>query len=225
MNKALIIAAHPDDEVLGVGGTIAKLSQNEEFYILIVTEGCSSQYKDKDYKRIISEKKESSMKAAEILGARDVLFGDLPDMRLDTVPHTEVNAVIEKALSLINPDTVFTHHYGDVNLDHRMVYNSTMVAARPTEQSSVKKLYTYETLSSTEWQNLSTDMHFSPNTYIEIENTLQKKIDALNAYSVELRKYPHPRSPEAIINLARYRGQTVGVRSAEAFSLIREIIK
>ncbi len=225
MKKSLVIAAHPDDEVLGVGGTIAKLSEDEEFYILIVTEGCSSQYKDRDFKKIITEKKENAIKAAEILGAREVFFGDLPDMKLDTVPHTEVNAVIERVISLVNPETVYTHHFGDVNLDHRMVYNSTLVAARPTESSSVKRLLTYETLSSTEWQNLNSDMQFAPNYYVDIDETLQRKIEALKAYSIETRAFPHPRSPEAIINLARYRGQSVGLRAAEAFSLVREIIK
>ncbi len=225
MNKSLVIAAHPDDEVLGVGGTIAKLSETEEFYILIVTEGCSSQYKDRDVIKLINEKKENAERAAEILGAKGVLFGDLPDMRLDTVPHVEINAVIEDAVSKINPQTIYTHHFGDVNLDHQMVYRSTLVAARPTMYSPVKKIYTYETLSSTEWQNLQTDMHFSPNTYIGIEETLEKKIEALKVYSMETREFPHPRSREAIENLARYRGQSVGMSAAEAFSLVRETVK
>lgn len=225
MSKILVIAAHPDDEVLGLGATIKKLSAEHEIYILIVTEGCSSQYRGQNVDAIIKEKKEMARKAASILGAKDVIFGDLPDMKLDAVDHVTVNAVIEKAVSDIQPEIVFTHHFGDVNLDHQMCYRSTLVATRPSVGSCVKKLYTYEVLSSTEWQSSSAAHVFVPNTYIEVDDScLMAKKEALKAYSIELRKYPHTRSEEAIDNLAAYRGQSVGKLAAEAFCLLREVL-
>ena len=225
MSKVLVVAAHPDDEVLGLGATIKKLSCEHDVYILIVTEGCSSQYRGQDVDSIIAEKKEMARKAAKILGAKDVLFGDLPDMRLDTVPHTEVNAVIENAVDEIKPEIVFTHHFGDVNLDHQMVYRSTLVATRPSVNSCVKKLYTYEVLSATEWQSSQAAHVFIPNTYVSVNaEMLEAKKQALKAYSMELRACPHTRSAEAIDNLAAYRGQSVGICAAEAFCLLREVL-
>ena len=225
MSRILVVAAHPDDEVLGLGATIKKLSSDNEIYILIVTEGCSSQYKGQEFASIIAEKKVMAQKAAKILGAKEVLFGDLPDMRLDSVDHTVVNAVIEKAVDEIKPEIVFTHHFGDVNLDHQMCYRSTLVATRPSVSTTVKKLYTYEVLSSTEWQSATTAHAFVPNTYVELcEECLTAKIDALKIYSMELRQFPHTRSEEAIRNLAAYRGQSVGKAAAEAFCLLREVM-
>lgn len=225
MSKILVIAAHPDDEVLGLGATIKKLSKNNEVYILIVTEGCSSQYRGQDVAPIIAEKKLMAKKAADILGAKEVIFGDLPDMKLDTVDHVEVNAIIEKTVDKTKPEVVFTHHFGDVNLDHQMCYRSTLVATRPSVNSTVKKLYTYEVLSSTEWQSSTTAHVFVPNTYVELcDECLKAKIDALKVYSMELREFPHTRSEEAIRNLAAYRGQSVGKSAAEAFCLLREVM-
>lgn len=226
MSKVLVVAAHPDDEVLGVGATIKKLSKEHEVTILIVTEGCSSQYRGQDVEQIIAEKKVMAKKAAEILGAKNVMFGDLPDMQLDRVAHTEVNAVIERAVEEIQPEIVFTHHYGDVNLDHQMCYRSTMVATRPSVGSSVKKLYTYEVLSATEWQSSTAAHVFIPNTYVEVDKVmLEAKKQAMKTYAMEFRKYPHTRSAEAIDNLAAFRGQSVGVMAAEAFYLVREVVK
>ncbi len=226
MSKILVVAAHPDDEVLGVGATMKKLSKEHDIYILIVTDGCSSQYRGQNVEQMIAEKKVMAKKAAEIMGAKGVLFGDLPDMRLDAVPHTEVNAVIERAVDEIQPEIVFTHHYGDVNLDHQMCYKSTMVATRPSAGSCVKKLYTYEVLSATEWQSSTAPHAFIPNTYVEVdEEMIKAKKEAMRTYAMEFRKYPHTRSAEAIDNLAAFRGQSVGVCAAEAFCLIREVLK
>ena len=226
MSRILVVAAHPDDEVLGVGATIKKMSKDHEIYILIVTDGCSSQYRGQNVEKMIAEKKVMAKKAAELLGAKDVLFGDLPDMRLDTMPHTEVNAVIERAVDEISPEIVFTHHYGDVNLDHQMCYKSTMVATRPSTGSCVKKIYTYEVLSATEWQSSTAPHVFIPNTYVEVDDEmLDCKKQAMKTYTMEFRKYPHTRSAEAIDHLAAFRGQSVGVCAAEAFCLVREVIK
>lgn len=224
MSKILVVAAHPDDEVLGLGATIKKLSATNEIYVLIVTDGCSSQYSGQDVESLIEQKEKMAQKAAQILGVKQVLFGKLPDMKLDTVSHVDVNRVIENAVDDISPEIVFTHHYGDVNLDHQMVYRSTLVATRPSVGACVKKLYTYEVLSSTEWQSSLPNFAFVPNTYISVDKQmLDAKKEALKAYSIELRKFPHTRSAEAIDNLAAYRGQSVGVAAAEAFCLLREV--
>ena len=225
MSKILVVAAHPDDEVLGLGATIKKLSYDNEIYVLIVTEGCSSQYKGKDVSSIILQKKEMAKTASKLLGVKSIFFGDLPDMKLDTVDHVIVNSVIEKVVDEIRPEIVFTHHFGDVNLDHQMCYKSTMVATRPSVGSCVKKIYTYEVLSSTEWQSSTAPFAFVPNTYVEVDShCLLAKKAALKAYSIELRQFPHTRSEEAIDNLAAYRGQSVGKMAAEAFCLIREVV-
>lgn len=224
MSKILVVAAHPDDEVLGLGATIKKLSEENEIYVLIVTEGCSSQYSGHNVEALIKQKEEMARKAAQILGAKDVLFGRLPDMKLDTMPHVAVNRVIEDAVDKTSPEIVFTHHFGDVNLDHQMVYRSTLVATRPSVGSCVKKLYTYEVLSSTEWQSSLPTFAFIPNTYVSVDDKmLNAKKEALKAYSMELRAFPHTRSAEAIDNLAAYRGQSVGYPAAEAFCLLREV--
>ncbi len=224
MSNILVIAAHPDDEVLGVGGTMAVLSRRHAVSVLIVTEGCSSQYEGEDVPEIIRIKKECARKANRLLGVERVLFGDLPDMKLDSVPHVQINRVIEQAVEEVQPDIVFTHHFGDVNMDHKRVFESTMVAARPTAGSRIKKVYTYETLSSTEWQSADPRQIFVPQAYVDIQDTLEKKAAALELYNQEVREFPHPRSAQAVRNLAAMRGQSVGLYAAEAFGVIRERI-
>lgn len=222
--KVLIVAAHPDDEVYGMGGTIAKLtSQGNELYTLIVTEGCSTQYKGN--REIIKEKKEEAIKANEILGVKEVLFGDLPDMKLDTLPHVDINRIIEEAINKIKPDVVYTHHKGDINKDHRMVYESTLVATRPTHLQCVKKLLSYQVPSSTEWSAPVVDEIFIPNIFEEIEKYYDLKKQAILAYKTEIREYPHPRSLKYVEALDEINGLKVGIEKAEAFQIIREIIK
>ena len=151
MKRVLVIAAHPDDEVLGVGGTVAKLTaQGVECHLLIVTDGSSAQYRDMDdLQAIIDAKKLETKGCADILGFKSIHYGEQPDMRLDTTPHIQINQVIERVIDEIRPDTVFTHFWGDVNLDHQNVYKSTLVAVRPVMGQVVKELYCYRVPSST----------------------------------------------------------------------------
>ncbi|MBC2856179.1 PIG-L family deacetylase [Cetobacterium sp. 2A] len=220
--RILVIAAHPDDEILGCGGTINSYSrQGHEVYVYIVTDGSSAQYPN-DIKKLNSKRREA-VEANKKLGVKKVIFGNLPDMKLDTVSHINLNGEIFKVVNEIRPDIVFTQHYGDVNKDHKLVFEATLVACRPTE-NGVKKIYSYETLSSTEWGNTNSSDFFIPNTYVRLtgEDILNKK-EAMNFYQTELRDYPHPRSLEAIENLAKYRGNQVIASYAESFILIREI--
>ena len=153
MKKVLVIAAHPDDEVMGLGGTIAKLSaQGVECHLLIVTDGSSSQYRDSGHlHEIIEAKKKETKECSDLLGFKSINYGELPDMKLDTTPHIRINQVIEDVIDKVQPDTVFTNFWGDVNLDHQEVYKSTLVAVRPVMGQVVKELYCYRVPSSTEW--------------------------------------------------------------------------
>ena len=223
--KILVIAAHFDDEVYGCGGTISKLvREGHKVYVCILTDSCSSQYTDRA-NEMIAQKKEESQIVNNIFGIEKTYTFDFPDMQLDTIPHVELNQAIEQCIRDIKPTIVYTHHGGDVNKDHRLVFESTMVAVRPMEGSSVKRVLCYEVPSSTEWAPPTPSNMFSPNVFVDIEDVIDKKIDAIKAYNSELREYPHPRSVENVINQAHLRGASVGLKAAECFMLIREIDK
>lgn len=228
MKKILVIAAHPDDEVYGMGGTIAKLTgDGNEVYVLIVTDGSTSQYRNcDDLEEIIEEKKKQTKKANDILGVKKVYYGQLADMELDSTKHIVINEVIEKTIDEIKPDIVYTHFYGDVNLDHQEVYKSTLVATRPTPTQCVKELYCYSVASSTEWSPQISKSVFMPNVFVKIsKEEAQKKLDAIKAYSKELRDYPHPRSVEYMEKMDVANGLKCGIERAEEFMCIRRIIK
>jgi N-acetylglucosamine malate deacetylase 1 len=216
--RLLVIAAHPDDEILGVGGTIARYTKRGvEVSVLIVTEGCSSQYKDQP--GMIARKQSEAYQAGEILGVKDIRFGGLPDMRLDTVPLVEVNACIESAVREVQPQIVFTQAQHDVNADHRIIFDATIVACRPFSAPSVERIYSYYTPSSSEWGALP----FEPTTYFDITDEFEQKVAAMKAYQSELRPFPHPRSEEALRSIAGFFGSAAGLKMAEPFRLFREI--
>lgn len=223
--KILVIAAHFDDEVYGCGGTISKfVREGHKVHVCILTDSCSSQYTNRA-NEMIAQKKEESQIVNNIFGIEKTHTFDFPDMQLDTIPHVELNRAIEQCIKDIKPTIVYTHHGGDVNKDHRLVFESTMVAVRPTEGSSVKCVLCYEVPSSTEWAPPTPNNMFSPNVFVDIEDVIDTKIEAIKAYNSELREYPHPRSVENVINQARLRGASVGLKAAECFMLIREINK
>lgn len=212
----LVVGAHPDDEVLGAGGTISKhVDSGDEVHVLIVTEGASQQYKDIS---MIEQKISEAETCADRLGVETVHFGDLPDMRLDSVDHVEVNAVVERLVDELGPDVVYTHSPTDVNNDHKAVYESTLVATRPG--TGVERVLSYEVPSSTNWSGA--DSQFSPSVYVDITETLDRKIEAFSAYDSEQREFPHPRSPEAIRSHARMRGTAANFRAAESFAPVAE---
>lgn len=222
--KILVVAAHPDDEIYGMGGTMAKMAaEGHEIHVLIVTDGCTAQYAHReDLQQIIAKKQEEAQNANGLLGVKQVHFGMLPDMRLDTVPHVEVNRVIEEAVRQVQPDAVYTHFYGDVNLDHQMVYRSTLVAVRPVPGQCVKELYCYFVPSSTEWNVQLTHTAFLPNVMADISRYSDLKEQALQAYQTELRAYPHPRSAQYVREMDRACGLQWGIGSAERFMLLRK---
>lgn len=227
MDKVLIVAAHPDDEVIGVGGTIARyVSEGAVVKVLIVTDGSTSQYRNNpDLLNILAEKKIETERAAALLGVREVIYGNLPDMRLDVVEHTMVNSVIEKVIDDFQPNIVFTHFWGDVNLDHQCVCKSTLVACRPVPGQSVRQLYGYYVQSSTDWNVQSTNNAFMPTMFVDISGEYADiKYKAMACYSAELREYPHPRSIEALRVNDCANGIHVGMNAAECFVVYRALI-
>lgn len=215
--KILVFAPHNDDEVLGVGGTIAKyISQGNQVYVCEVTSG-------KDQKRLANIKKEA-LNAHKILGVTDTIFLDLPVVGLADIPTKELNGAMHDVVQTIKPDIAYIPHKGDMHVDHKMVAESAMVALRPVDSPQLRAIYAYETLSETEWNIPSADNLFVPNVWSDISDTIDKKLEAMKCYKSQLKKFPHPRSIEAITALSKLRGSTICVKNAESFMLIRNII-
>jgi LmbE family N-acetylglucosaminyl deacetylase len=223
--KTLIIAAHPDDEVLGCGGTITKLAdQGEEVHILILATGLTSRVgfdveKDANALKIHLER---ASRVGALLGAKNVNFAGFPDQKMDTLPLLEITHRIEAEIELIKPQTIFTHHGGDLNMDHVITFRATLTATRPMAGGCVRCLYAYEVPSSTEWAFQKFEPKFHPNLFQDISETLPKKIEAMQIYESEAREFPHPRSPVALDAIAKKWGSVCGLNAAEAFETIRE---
>jgi LmbE family N-acetylglucosaminyl deacetylase len=226
MKKILVVASHPDDEVLGLGGTIRKHVNNGNVVeCVILGEGMTSRTlkrEDTD-KKVLDELKSTTMKSAEIIGYNKVHFSNLPDNRFDSIDLLDIIKEVDKYIQFTNPDIIYTHHYGDLNIDHRKTFQAVITACRPVGEYSVKEIYCFETPSSTEWNFTYGDSIFKPNVFIDVEDTLQAKIDAMACYVSELRDYPHPRSLKALEVIAARWGTVVGKKYVEAFELIRKV--
>lgn len=219
--KILIVAAHPDDEVLGCGGTIFKLKKKNKIKIIFLTNGVSARSNNQE--KILIRKNEC-MDLFKFLKIDKPVFFDFPDNQLDTLPLLKIIKKIEKILKNFKPEIVFTHCENCLNIDHQTAYKATITACRPINKISVKKILSFEVLSSTEW-GVSKKKAFQPNYYINIDDEIKKKIQALKFYKSELKKYPHSRSVEGIKALAKFRGISSGNKYAEAFTLVRNIDK
>ena len=232
--KIIVFVAHPDDEVLGMGGTILKYSQKGDFVKVVylatgITSRRSSNFRnsvsyEQNENEVIKMQKEiknlrnDAKKSWEILKVKECEFYDFPDNEMDSVPLLKIVKVIEKEIREFKPERIFTHHYNDLNVDHRICYQSVLTASRPLNSKHID-LLTFEVPSSTEWSYPST---FHPNYYSNITKELDKKIKALKCYKNELRTFPHPRSTKYVKNLAEIRGGSSGFKAAEAFELIRK---
>ena len=224
--NVLIIAAHPDDEVLGCGGTIARLArEGHDVYIAILGQGVMSRYDDasEEAGSLIRALAETSRKVAKLLRAKEVFTYDLPDNQFDTVPLLKIVKIIEDLIVKLQPEAVYTHHGGDLNVDHNLVHRATLTAARPIPGTMVKTVYAYEVASSTEWAFAGIDTAFRPNVFMDIADTLETKLKAISLYESESRTFPHPRSPEALRAGAQRWGCVVGREAVEAFELIRDV--
>jgi len=222
--KILIIAAHPDDEILGCGGTAARLvKQGNEAYTLILGEGITSRddsrQRKKREKEILQLKKQVHQ-ANEVIGIDEVFTHDFPDNRFDSVSLLDIVKVIETIKNKIKPDIVFTHYEKDLNIDHQITYRAVLTAMRPTAGETVKEIYSFEVLSSTEW---NFPLSFSPDVFFDISGTIDTKLAAMEKYQSELREYPHPRSLKGIRLNAEQWGMKTGLKYAEAFRLVRLI--
>jgi N-acetylglucosamine malate deacetylase 1 len=220
--RILTVAAHPDDETLGAGGTLARLAAAaHEVHVCILTEGVTARHHHVDLQQ------KCAMRACEVLGVSDVMFCGLPDQRLDSLPLLDVITPIEKYVGQIRPDLIFTHFSQDANQDHRIAFQATLVATRPMPDTSVATVLCYETASSTEWAPPFSGSVFSPNIFVDISSTLPVKLDAMRAYeqtfSGEMHPFPHPRSYQALEANSHRHGATAGVGAAEAFMLVRHV--
>lgn len=221
-NRVLVIAAHPDDEVLGCGATIAKhKSLGDKVWVLILGEGITSRKSltNTQKKKGVDNLKQSAKKASRILGIDKLILKDFPDNKFDSVPLLSIVHSIEEVVDNLKPQIIYTHSKSDVNIDHRKTLEAVESAVRPLPNSKIEQVLSFETPSSTEWNFVRKT--FKPNVFNQIgEKNLNKKIAALGVYKSELRPFPHPRSPEYLKALARVRGSQSGYKTAEAFELI-----
>jgi LmbE family N-acetylglucosaminyl deacetylase len=216
--NVLAVAAHPDDELLGLGGTIASHSaRGDRVRLAVMCEGVSTRYTpDWD-----AEVRKQAQEAARILGVTDLILGNLPDQRLETLPLCEIVQKVESLIAEWQPELIYTHFGGDINRDHKILTEAVLVAARPYSAPSVREILMFETPSSTEWGSPVLAAPFQPNVFVDVSAFVEQKIQAFSCYSAEVREYPHPRSLEALTDRARYWGSVINRRAAEAFVLVR----
>ena len=225
MKNILVFAAHPDDELLGLGGTIRRLA-NEGGIVraVIMAEGLTSraESRDKANKKELLALQRDAKKASNIIGYKSIDFCGLPDNRMDGLELLDVVKIVSKYVEKYKPDTIFTHHHGDLNIDHRITCEAVLTACRPVGNYSVKRIFAFETPSSSEW-NYNYSEPFKPNVFFDVTETIESKIKGMKCYKTEVAQPPHPRSADALLALGKYRGSNVGFQIAEAFELLREI--
>ncbi len=227
--RILIVVAHPDDELLGLGATMNRLINEEKIktHVVILGEGITSRADNRDPTKWNNElviHKNNIKQAQKEIGYHSVSIYDFPDNRFDSVPLLEIIKVIEIEKLKFKPNVIFSHHGGDVNIDHQRTFEAVITACRPMQDESVKTIITFETPSGTEWRVPSDPRHFLPNFFVSVsEHNLEAKIKGMESYEFEKRSYPHPRSPEALKIQAQRWGIAIGKEYAEAFQIIRSI--
>jgi LmbE family N-acetylglucosaminyl deacetylase len=218
-NKILFVAAHPDDEILGCGGTILNLKKDNDINVIFLTNGISARSKNKKENQV---RKNEYLNLYKFLKLPKPQILNFPDNQLDKIPLLKIVKKIEKKIEQFKPNIIFTHFEKCLNIDHQLTYQAVITACRPLKSCSVKTIFSFETLSSTEWASFK-NRNFQPNYFVDISNNIKNKFKALKFYKSELRKYPHSRSIKAVEALAKIRGVAAGIRFAEAFMLIRHI--
>jgi LmbE family N-acetylglucosaminyl deacetylase len=219
--NVLVVAAHPDDEVLGCGGVMSRhAADGDQVTVLVATRGAPELYPSEWIERLLGE-----LRAAhQLLDVSSTHFLDFPAPKLDTVPGYALANGIAGTIQSVQPEIIYVPHRGDIHADHQAVYQATLVAARPISDCSVRTILSYETLSETEWAAPVGDQVFIPTVFVDISGHLERKLEAMACYQTQLRPAPHSRSLQTIEALARLRGATVGLAAAEAFQLVRQII-
>ncbi len=226
VSTVLVVAAHPDDEILGCGATAARLVQEGcEVYFAILGEGITSRHAVRDAADTaqMSLLHEHSRAAGRKIGVKEVLLHKLPDNRLDTVPLLDIIKLVEDLVDRLKPEVVYTHHGGDLNVDHGVIHRAVLTATRPIAGHPVREIYAFEVPSSTEWAFQRLETPFRPNVFVDVAHTLEAKVAAMACYQTESRPFPHPRSPEALRAIATRWGSVAGCRAAEAFELVRSV--
>ena len=224
--NVLVVAAHPDDELLGCGGTAARLAgEGHSVYLSIVGEGITSRHPERMAADAAAIKSlhASSQRVADLLGAKELSLHGLPDNRFDSVPLLDVVKIVEQLIERWRPAAVYTHHGGDLNIDHRILSQAVLTATRPTQGHAVRDVYMFEVPSSTEWAFQQLSSAFRPNVFVDISGTLNTKLDGMREYETEIRSFPHPRSCEALTAIAQRWGSVAGCKAAEAFELVRSV--
>lgn len=220
MKKVLIIAPHPDDEILGCGGIIIRnIAEGNEVYVCIVTKGCLPLFNPER----VEENRNDARKCHQHIGIKKTFFLDFPAAMLEKVDRYELNGKILDVIKEVQPDEAYIPHWGDMQKDHQMVAEAAMVALRPKYHPQVKKIFGYETMSETAWNAPSVQNEFIPNVFVDITDYIEKKKEALSFFKLQISQFPDARSIEAIDALAKYRGALMNMKAAEAFVLIREL--
>lgn len=218
-NTVLVVVAHADDEALGCGGSLAKhVAAGDEVHAIFVADGVTSRSGAGQEEMV--RRQQATEKARQIFGISTMAFLDLPDNRLDSLSLLDIVQPLEALIAKLLPEIIYTHHYGDLNVDHRLVHQAVMTACRPLPGSTVREILTFEVMSSTEWSSPGL-APFLPNLFVDISAQLEIKMQGLEAYALEMRVPPHSRSTEHVRNLAKHRGYCMGVDAAEAFMVMR----
>ncbi len=216
----LVVGAHPDDELLGLGGTLARhVAEGNTVTIALVADTNAVRYETETAAMVRACAREAALR----LGITDLRFAGMADQKLDTLSILEVTQWIEQVMMDVRPSIIYTHHRGDINRDHQVVHEATLTAARPYSAPFVERLLSFETPSATEWADATPSNYFVPNVFIDISAHLDAKLHAMATYSTELRPYPHPRSLQALRNRAAHWGSVIGVDAAEPFMMVREV--
>ncbi|MCS3634886.1 LmbE family N-acetylglucosaminyl deacetylase [Salinibacter ruber] len=223
MASILAVVAHPDDETLGCGATLCRHKESgDKIYVLSLTDGVGARGATSDS---AAKRREAAERAAGVLGFEWVAHGDFPDNALDSVPLLEIVQFIESVKEDFAPDLIYTHHGGDLNIDHRIVFQAVLTAFRPKPREQATELRTFEVASSTEWSDSSIGGQFTPDLFVDVSEHWDAKLAALNEYDTEIRNYPHSRSMKALRTLSKRRGAQVGLPKAEAFETVRRIVR
>lgn len=222
----LCVVAHPDDEVLGVGGTLARHAESDDdVHICILSDGVTSRYDevDTEAEAEIRQRRDRAQAACDRLDAESVSLHEFPDNQFDTVPLLDIVQTVEAEIDAQEPDVVYTHHYGDLNVDHKLTCRAVVTATRPLTDSNVTRVLAAETLSASEWAVPESDNAFQPTSFVNIGSHLEAKLEALECYEDELRASPHPRTVKTVRQNAEVWGSKAGVTAAEPFELLREV--
>lgn len=228
MRNILVVAAHPDDEILGVGGTVARhVAEGDKVYAIILGEGQTSRgdHREDISSEVVAELHKNTMESAKAVGYSDVFFADFPDNRFDQVDLLDIVKEVERKVRELKPEIIYTHYSGDLNIDHQYTARAVLTATRPIGDYCVKEIYAFETLSSSEWNfDYSAQPAFCPNVFVDITKYYDKKEQAMNCYVSELCEFPHPRSLTGMDVLSKTRGMVASMERAEAFMLVRKCV-